>query len=72
MTKAERITKSALKINRALILLMEAREALNEAGAYEDDTLFLATSNLTDAIAATGSACTSVCKGAFQLVQSAR
>lgn len=67
--KAVKIATAAKKMSRALELLMEARDVLNAAGAYEDDQMFTATSNLTDAISGTSTAYTSIHMAAFNLVR---
>lgn len=71
-TKAVGVERAARKMDRALKLLVQARDELNALGAYEDDDLFLATSGLTDAIAETSTAFTSTRMAAYVWLQEAQ
>ena len=71
-SKVKAVESAAKKMDRALKLLEQARDELNRVGAYEDDDLFNATSNLTDAAAATSTAFTSTHMAAFVWKQAAR
>ena len=59
------VERAAYRIDSALKTLTRAREILNAAGAYEHDDMFLASSELTDAIAHTSSAFTATHMAGF-------
>lgn len=67
-----RVEAAAKKLLRALKLVDQARSDLNTAGAYENDDLFLASSNLTDAMRMVSAAHTATHMTAFIAKQERR